>query len=325
VTVMRVLLTGRGSIAQRHARHLRVLLPDLALAVISSTGEAVSALLPCTVFGNMQAALLWKPDAIVVASISGKHADELETCLRLGLPCLVEKPLVINSEQLARLEKASQEQSLSNAFVVGCNLRYLPALQKLKRALSGAVPCKVLRAHLEVGQALAKWRPSRDLKTTYSADVASGGGVVFDLVHEIDMARWLLGPLQVHAAIGGHFSDLPIQSDDVCTALLKTASGTPVVISLDYVSQQAVRKYTIVTDMGTFLVDIMGKSIVLHTDKNSRVVTDAAEDFDIPETYQSQMADWLLAIANPKHKVASPFADGLKTAELMLNIKQVTL
>ena len=100
---------------------------------------------------------------------------------------------------------------------------------------------------------------------------------------------------------------------------------TPVVISLDYVSQQAVRKYTIVTDAGTFSVDIMGKCIVLQTDKNSRVVTDLAEDFDVPQTYQSQIADWLMAIADYRHEVASPFADGLKTAELMLNIKQATL
>ena len=322
---MRVLVTGRGSIAQRHARHLRFLRPDLVLAVISGTGEVDASLLPCTVFGNMQAALLWKPEAIVVASISSKHADEIEICLRLGLPCLFEKPLVINSEQLALIKKASHQKSLSNALVVGCNLRYLPALQKLKRALSGAVPCRVLRAHLEVGQALSQWRPSRDLKTTYSVDAVSGGGVVFDLVHEIDMARWLLGPLQVHAAIGGHFSALPIQSDDVCTVLLKTASGTPVVISLDYVSQQAVRKYTIVTDAGTFSMDIMDKCIVLHTDKNSRVVTDVAEDFDVPQTYQSQIADWLMAIADYRHEVASPFAAGLKTAELMLNIKQAAL
>lgn len=322
---MRVLVTGRGSIAQRHARHLRALLPDLALAVISSTGEVDSNLLPCTLFGNMQAALCWKPDAIVIASISSKHADELEICLRLGLPCLVEKPLLMNSGQLALLEKASLAQCVSNALVVGCNLQYLPALQKLKRALNGAVPCRILRAHLEVGQALAQWRPSRDLKTTYSADPASGGGVVFDLVHEIDMARWLLGPLQVHAAIGGHFSDLPIHSQDVCTALLKTTWGTPVVISMDYVSQQAVRKYTIVTDSGTYLVDIMGKNIILHTDKDSRVVTDAAEDFDIAKTYQSQMADWLMAIADHQHAVVSSLAEGLKTAELMLNIKQAAL
>lgn len=322
---MRVLVTGRGSIAQRHARHLRELIPNLSLAVISSTGEVDSSLLPCTVFDDVQAALEWKPEAVVIASISSKHAHELEICLTLGLPCLVEKPLVINSEQLARLEKLLQVIPAPNAIVVGCNLRYLPALQKLKRELNGALPCRVLRADLQVGQALSQWRPSRDLKTTYSADIASGGGVVFDLIHEIDMARYLLGFLQVHAAIGGHFSDLPIQSDDVHVALLKTVSGTPVVVSLDYVSQQVVRMYTIVTDAGTFSVDIMGKHIVLHTHKGSHVVTQAVEDFDIQKTYQLQMTDWLTSISDPTHEPLSSLAEGLKTAKLMLDMKQATL
>lgn len=319
---MRVLLTGRGSIAKRHVRHLRALVPDLDLAVISSTGEVDNHFLPCTIFGHMQAGLEWKPDSVVVASISSKHADELATCLGLGLPCLVEKPLVINYAQLAHLEKAMREKSTPTAVVVGCNLRYLPALHKLKHILDGAKPCRVLRANLEVGQALAQWRPIRDLKTTYSADATSGGGVVFDLVHEIDMAMWLLGPLQVHASIGGRFSDLPIQSDDVHVGLLKTTSGMPVTLSLDYVSLQAVRRYSIVTDLGTFAVDIIGRSIVLHTDKETHVVTDTAEDFDVEKTYASQMTDWLKAVVDPQHVVASSLAEGLKTAKLMLDMKR---
>ncbi len=318
---MRVLVTGRGSIAQRHARHLRALIPNLDLAVVSSTGEVDASFLPCTVFSNMQAALTWQPDAVVIASISSKHAEELRTCLALKLPCLVEKPIAINSEQLLQIKNIVQEQS-TPAVVVGCNLRYLPALQKLKNALGLLGQYKVLRAHLQVGQTLSQWRPARDLRTTYSADAASGGGVVFDLVHEIDVARWLLGPLQVHAAIGGHFSALPIQSDDVHVGLLKTLSGAPVVVSLDYVSQRVVRNYAIVTDSGTFLIDIVGKSIVLHTDKASQVVTEVADDFDIQKTYAAQMADWLAAIADPSHQVLSPLAEGIKTAELMLDMKK---
>lgn len=319
---MRVLVTGRGSIARRHAIHLRALVPNLLLAVISSTDEVDVSLLPCTVFGTMEAALRWEPEAVVIASISSRHAHELEICLRLRLPCLVEKPLVISRNQLERLLKASQQQSVTNAIVVGCNLRYLPALQKFKNALSEAVPSRVLRAHLEVGQALSQWRPSRDLKTSYSADTESGGGVVFDLVHEIDMARWLLGPLQVHAAIGGHFSDLPIQSDDVHVALLKTQWGTPVVVSLDYISQKTVRMYTMITESGTFSVDIMGKSSAVLTDKGRHVIVSSPEDFDISKTYELQMRDWLAAIQDPSHKVASCFDEGLKTATLMLDMKQ---
>ena len=96
----------------------------------------------------------------------------------------------------------------------------------------------------------------------------------------------------------------------------------PVVVSLDYVSQQAVRRYSIVTDLGTFAVDIMGKNIVLHTDKNTQVVTNTIEDFDVQKTYALQMTDWLKVIADPAHIVASPLLEGLKTAELMLDMKK---
>lgn len=319
---MRVLVTGRGSIAQRHARHLRELIPDLDLAVVSSTGDVDASFLPCNVFHHVEAAWAWQPQAVVIASISSKHADELQVCLAAGLPCLVEKPLVTSSEQLLRLKKLAKDKSTPTAVVVGCNLRYLPALQTLKAKLANSVAFKVLRAHLEVGQALAQWRPLRELSKTYSANTSSGGGVVFDLVHEIDMAQWLLGSLQAHAAIGGHFSDLPIESDDLHVALLKTASGTPVVISLDYVSLQPVRQYTIVTDIGTFSADIMRKKIIFCNEKSSQVLTETADGFDVQKTYALQMADWLKAIADPAHEVTSPLADGLKTAELMLDMKK---
>ena len=322
MTQLRVLLTGRGSIARRHVTHLRALIPDLDLAIISSTRDVHSSFFPCIIFEHLEVALAWQPAAVVVASISSKHTVELQTCLTLGLPCLVEKPLAVSCEQLASLAKFGQDQATPTAVVVGCNLRYLPALQKLKTTLQGLTPYKVLRAHLEVGQALAQWRPQRELKTTYSANATAGGGVVFDLVHEIDMARWLLGPLQAHAAVGGHFSDLPIQADDVHVALLKTRSGAPVVVSLDYVSLQAVRRYAIVTDKGTFSADIVGKRIDFQTEKNRQILTDSVEDFDIQKTYASQMADWLQAIKNPKHQVMSGLADGLKTAELMLAMKK---
>ena len=36
---MRVLVTGRGSIAQRHVRHLRELIPGVEIAIISGAGE----------------------------------------------------------------------------------------------------------------------------------------------------------------------------------------------------------------------------------------------------------------------------------------------
>lgn len=318
---MRVFITGRGSIAQRHVRHLRDVLPQVDVAVVSGTGQVDDSLLPCRIFADVESGLAWRPDAVIIASISSRHADELEHCLRLDLPCLAEKPLVIDGAQLSRLVRAGKQQQTKTAVVVGCNLRYLPALQKLRHALINQPGLKVFRATLEVGQALSQWRPQRALQTSYSAHANEGGGVVFDLVHEIDMALWLLGPLKVHAAIGGHFSSLSITSDDVHVALLSNSAGAPVVVQLDYVSQQVVRRYSVVTSQGTFIADLIGKSLTFSGDRKHEIITNDPADFDVKNTYALQMSDWMRMITDPSHAVISPLEDAFQSAELMLAMK----
>jgi predicted dehydrogenase len=317
---LRVLVTGRGSIARRHVQQLRLLAPDAAMAVLAPAGQVDETLQPCEILPDLPRGLAWKPDAVVIASISSRHAGELEACLRQGLPCLAEKPIAISAGELETLRQAA---SASRAAVqVGCNLRHLPALVRLKELLATGSLGRLVRAQLEVGQDLAQWRPGRDLASSYSSKQEQGGGVVFDLVHEIDMARWLLGPLRVKAAIGGHLSGLAVDCDDVHTALLQAASGAPVTIALDYVSQRPVRRYAFVAERGTVVCDLMARRLTLATREGERVETDAPADFDIGATYRTQLADWLAAVDDPRHVLVSPLSDALESAALMLAMKE---
>ncbi len=318
----RILVTGRGSAALRHVRHLREEVPGHEVAVLSSTGEVDSGFQPCRVFATLAQGLDWKPDAVVIASVSSRHGAELLACLQIGLPCLAEKPLAVHRAELDRLRAAFGVNKHPSAIVVGCNLRYLPVVRQLAAALADARLGAVVRAHLEVGQNLAQWRPARDLASSYSAQPAQGGGVVFDLVHEIDLARWLLGPLQVRAAVGGRLGHLPIKSDDVHVALMQRVNGAPVVVSLDYLSLQAVRRYVIVCEGGTYTCDIIAKRLTFTDEGGSRLVSDVPADFDVAQTYRLQMKDWLAAWHDSSHTVASSLADAFESTELMLAMNE---
>ena len=318
----RILVSGRGSIALRHVHHLREFLPELELAVVARGGTVAPAFGNCTRVASFEQGLQWQPDAVIIGSISSRHADELEACLLRGLPCLAEKPLVIERKELDRVRAAAAIGVALPAVVVGCNLRYLPALRRLATELREAHLGSVARAHLEVGQDLAQWRPLRDLAGSYSTKAALGGGVVFDLVHEIDMARWLLGPLGVRAAIGARIGPLPIDAEDVHVALLERSNGAPVTVSLDYVSQQAVRRYDVVCALGTLTCDIMAGRLTQTGRDGCHTLTDLPTDFDVPQTYRAQMQDWLTALHDPAHAVASPLAEALETAGLMLAMKE---
>ena len=317
---MRVLVTGRGSIARRHVRHLRALVPGVAVGVVAA-GPLDEGLGACDVLADFEAGLAWRPDAVVVASVSSRHALELAACLHHRLPCLAEKPVSITRDELALL-RAAAALAPAHAVQVGCNLRQLPALRQLKALLAGGSLGRVVRAQLEVGQDLVQWRPGRDLAGSYSADPQRGGGVLFDLVHEVDMARWLLGPLRVRAAVGGHLSQLPIASDDVHTALLIDAFSAPVVVALDYVSRRPVRRYAFVAERGTAVFDLIARQLTIEDAAGVRPLTDRPEDFDMEHSYREQMADWLAAVSDPAHEVASPLADALDTTDLMLAMQE---
>lgn len=315
---LRVLVTGRGSIARRHVQQLHALRPDASVAVVAG-GPVDAALQPCDVVPDFAAGLAWRPDAVVIASVSSRHAEELAACLQRRLPCLAEKPVAIARRELALLRAASDGDV---PVQVGCNLRHLPVLARLKRLLGDHAIGRVVRAQLEVGQDLRQWRPARALQDSYSADRARGGGVVFDLVHEADMATWLLGPLRLKAAAGGHLSELPIRADDVHTALMTDAHGAPVTVSLDYVSRKPVRRYAFTGERGTLECDLMARELRLADAEGVRILAREPAEFDVAATYRAQMADWLLALADPSHRLVSPLADAFATTELMLAMQE---
>lgn len=317
---LRILITGAGSIAKRHANNLLACIPDAEIIVV--TRDPAQRLLqwPAAIRSvvSFEQGLAAHPDAVMICGVSSSHAQELIEVVELGLPVFVEKPLLTSLADLQRIEVLLA--TAHPASVVGCNLRFLPSLRRLKQALQDGLIGAVVRAHLEVGQWLPDWRPGRALESSYSADAVSGGGVVFDLVHEIDAALWLLGDLTLVSAVGGRLSSLPIRAPDTAVALLRAASGHPVTVSLDYVSRKPVRRYVFVGEGGTLIWDMQPGRLSLITAKDEQLLADSAADFLMAMTYVDELAEWLAAIETNTQPVTCPLQAALPTARLMLAI-----
>ena len=317
---LRVLITGAGSIAKRHANNLLASLPDAEVIVVTRHPAQRLLSWPAGIqsVASFEQGLAANPDAVMICSISSSHAQEVLKVLEIGRPVFVEKPLLTSLTDLQRTEALLA--TAHPASVVGCNLRFRPSLRRLKQALDDGLIGTVVRAHLEVGQWLPDWRPSRALESSYSADAVFGGGVVFDLVHEIDAALWLLGDLTLVSAVGGHVSSLPIRAPDTAVALLRAASGHPVTVSLDYVSRKPVRRYVFVGEGGTLIWDMQAGRLSLITATDEQILADSAADFLMAATYVDELAEWLAAIKTNTLAATCPLQAALPTARLMLNI-----
>lgn len=239
---MKALLIGYGSIGSRHARILKEL--DFQVTLVTKQEIAYAPR-----YSGIETALKQGMyDYAVVANETASHLRSLNDLGKGGFRgvVLVEKPIF---DQYS----AIPEYPFSKIFV-GYNLRFHPVLQKLRNLLMNA---KIFSVHAYVGQYLPTWRPDRDYRSGYWAFRSSGGGVLRELSHELDYLLWLLGGWSSVTAVGGHFSSLSIETDDIFTVLMKTEKCQSVTVHMNYLDQTPRREIIINTENDTVYADLM--------------------------------------------------------------------
>lgn len=319
---VRVYIVGHGSIARRHIRNLAAIVPDAQFVMQRPRSHASDGVSAIAEFVDSPAEALDQGiDLAIVASATADHISVLPELMAAQTPMYVEKPVVATARELAKVREAARESQYRAPSVVGCNLRFLPSLEKTRSALRSGLIGAVVRAQFEAGQWLPDWRPGRDYRTSYSARSALGGGVVLDLIHEIDAARWLLGDFDRVQADLGTRSALEIDSEDTAGILLSRRGGPLAVISLDYVSRSAVRRYSFIGDAGTLTWD-MPNATLTHTDAHgSHELGAGRDDFDVASTYVRAMSELLRAI-DTGTDTDQPLEEGLRTMELAVRAKE---
>jgi predicted dehydrogenase len=320
---MRVSVIGSGSIGRRHVANLRALVPDAHFTFWRASGahDDYTRQLGARVVSSLEQCLAEAPDLAIIANPSAFHAEPLLQVLRAGIPFYIEKPIVTGRAAWNAVAAQIAAIPALPPNVVGCNLRYLPSLIKLRRIIADSRLGRVVRATMQAGQWLPDWRPHQDYRHSYSASRRLGGGVIYDLVHEIDAARWLLGEFVEVRAFAGRLSSLEIETEDAACALLSGASMPLTCIGLDYVSRVPLREYRIIGDCATATWSLAQRELRVETPHGVHVEAAGSEDFDIAATYVSAMKD-LLAAVRDNGRTQHGIEDGMRTADLMLRIRE---
>ncbi len=252
---MKALVVGYGSIGAKHAKWLMGLGCQVSIVSKREIKEYTS-------YSTIESALEHKKyDYVIIANATHEHYSALMKLAALHHKgrLLVEKPLFDRPYPLP--QKVSFE-----AVSVAYNLRFHPILQLLRNLLQGQ---NILSAQIYVGQYLPDWRPMADYRSSYSAKKREGGGVLRDLSHELDYVNWLLGKWNSLVAVGGHFSHLEIDSEDVQNITLQTQLCPIVNIQLNYLDRKKRREMIINTDDLTIKADLVQNQM----EWNSKILT----------------------------------------------------
>ncbi|QBY01300.1 Gfo/Idh/MocA family oxidoreductase [Rhodophyticola sp. CCM32] len=320
---MKAIVFGTGSIGRRHIGSLRQIVPDCEIIIVRNGAheDDYSKQIGAIVIGSPKAALDLRPDLAVIATPSALHIDALAPCMMTNLPIYLEKPAVTTNSDISSISQLIANRGYDAPSQMGCNLRYLPAMQKTYDLARSGELGLIARASFQAGQYLPDWRPGTDCRLSYSADPKRGGGVIFDLIHEIDAACFLLGAFTDLHAFSARMEPLGIRSEAVATLILRGETGKPLVtIGLDYVSRQPLRKYDIVGTAGTLQLDLVKKRMILDTAKGREILSQDPADFDVAQTYVTAMSEFLNAIST-RQSTSQDISVGLETAALAIKAK----
>lgn len=279
-----IVVHGTGSIGMRHLRVLRQLnIPVKALSVRPDrlTFLEAEGFDPATDFAGAR--------GVIIATETGRHIDDAIAALRSGSSVLVEKPIATDATEIASLRTAIQETG--KQVFVGCVLRFSASLQRFKEWLP-----RVGRVHdvrIECQSYLPDWRPQTDYRQMYCAR-ANEGGVLRDLVHELDYAVWLFGRPSALTASLVNTGTLQIQAEESADLLWQSGTAT-VSLRLDYLTRTSRRRMTAFGDAGELAWDGVGQTVTLTSVDGSEHQVVLPQERD--EMFSAQAKAFLEALA----------------------------
>ena len=261
---MKFLIAGLGSIGRRHIRNLWSLGErDIRLYRThhSTLPEDEFAGLPVEI--DLETALAWKPDAVIVTNPTALHLDVAIPAANKGCHLLLEKPISHTVNRLDELESIVQRNGVH--VLVGFQFRFHPGLQRIAILLKEGAIGRPLSGCAHWGEYLPGWHPWEDYRQGYSARRDLGGGVILTLSHPMDYLRWLLGEVEALWALVSRLGDLEIDVEDTAEIGLHFASGALGSLHLDYNQRPPFHTLEIIGTNGTIRWDNVSGAVSIYS------------------------------------------------------------
>lgn len=262
--IERILIVGLGSIGKRHLRIARELMPDADIRVLrhKKCSDIPENSNGC--FFTIEHAIAFKPQLAVIANPATFHMSVAQPLAEIGTHLLIEKPLSTTTDGITSLIETCHKNKIK--LLTGYNLRFLPSLQKYRELLIENKVGKILSVRCEIGQYLPSWRPDTNYKDSVSARKDLGGGVLFELSHEIDYLRWIFGEVDWVKASLSKQSSLEIDVEDTAHLIFgfksKSETDNKLIgtLNIDCIRHDKTRLCTAIGETGSLRWDgITGK------------------------------------------------------------------
>ncbi|MBU9400117.1 Gfo/Idh/MocA family protein [Burkholderia multivorans] len=216
----RLAVIGAGAIGRMHVERARVhpQVEVVAIADPSPAAEQFARAEGLRWFADYAAMLdEVRPDGAIVATPNATHVAVGLACIARGVPALIEKPVSDSVDAADAMSRAAREAGVP--LLVGHHRRHNPILRRAREIVQSG----------RLGRPVA----ANALATFYKPDAyfdvewrrqAGGGPVLINLIHDIDIMRFLLGEIvEVCAQTSNGVRGFDVE--DTAAVLLRFDSG----------------------------------------------------------------------------------------------------
>lgn len=317
-----IVVVGCGSIGQRHIRNLaeagveEIIGVDLDEQKLSSAKQAGVD----ETYGDISTAITENEiDAGFVCVPNHLHIPVATQLADNGIDLFIEKPLSHTIDGTQELISTAQENNLIT--LVGCNLRFHPGIQTIKKLLEESAIGKVVSVKIEAGSYLPGWHPDDDYREMYSARKDMGGGAILDYIHEIDYARWLFGDVRSVSAIAGNYSNLELETEDIGAMLVEFEGDLVGEVHMDYIQRSYSRSCKVIGTKGTLNWEWGEESVQQFDPETDQWISHSLPEWSTNDMYMDEIEHFLECIKNRQETISGLDA-GKSALEIALAAKK---
>ena len=305
MTTFGVALLGAGRMGQEHARNLTAIPSARVVVVADPVPEAAQAAQRACraekmTVDSLEAIADPAVEVVVIVTPTDTHAELTEAAARAGKAIFCEKPVAIDLAETTRVMKVVQEAGVP--FQIGFNRRFDPGFAGAKQQIEAGVLGRI-------EQFRAVGRDPGPPPMEYLR--ASGGQFIDQVVHEFDMARYLVGEVEEVLAWGAVRVDPAIaELGDTDTAItqLRFRNGALGVIES---SRRAVYGYDIRTEvfgsLGKLVVDATPKTPVYRFRKGGFEADHYHFFMDrFEQAFRSELTDFFRSLTDDREPSPGP-------------------
>ncbi len=309
----KVLIVGLGSIGRRHIKILKEII-DCNIFVLRQKNKNKEDIPEVEGYIFKWEDLQYKDiDFAIICNPSVFHVDTAITLAQKSIPFIIEKPVCISMSKIPQLIRIVNDKKLP--VLVGFNLRYHYLYKRIKKIIASNKMGTMYSFLAETGQYLPDWRDF-DYTKSSSAQKELGGGVIFDLTHEIDLAVDLLGEVNWLSCFKDKMSLLKIDTEDIAEITLAHKNGGISHLHLDYLQKEYTRKFKLIFEKREFFWDYsLGKIKLTSKNKSSEFIQ--PKNYTRDDTFKSQLKHWL-NVLNGKEKPLVSLEKGIYISKVAL-------